>query len=40
MKIDPEKYKTAEATQQPIMYLTGQKIKNENLIDIQSNIFN
>lgn len=36
MRINPENYRSKEGLLQPIMYLTGQKIKNENLLDIQT----
>ncbi len=39
MKINPDNYRTRDESLTPIMYLTGQKIKNENLLDIQSKFF-
>ena len=35
MKINPDAYKRYDDSLSPIMYLSGQKIKNENLLDVE-----
>ena len=39
MRINPENYRRKDGSLVPIMYLSGQKIKNENLLEIQCNYF-